>query len=98
MLVVISVRTLKERKKKRKKILNQVQRDLSVNYFITIAILTFTSPIVIYVPTRDLLAVETMVLLFCGYQNLNTERIVYKQWISLHTLHSLVAFLVKILQ
>ena len=34
-----------------------------------IAILTVTSPIVINVPTRGLLAVETKDSLFCGWQN-----------------------------
>jgi len=38
-----------------------------------IAILTVTSPIVINVPTRGLLAVETKVRLFCGWQNLNIK-------------------------
>ena len=32
----------------------------------TIAMLTVTSPIVINVPTSDLLVVETKVILFCG--------------------------------
>ena len=44
-----------------------------------IAILTVTSPIVINEPTRGLLAVETKVLLFCGWQNLNIKRLVCKQ-------------------
>jgi len=46
---------------------------------ITIAILTVTSPIVISFPTRGLLAVETKVPLFCGWQNLNIKRLVCKQ-------------------
>ena len=46
---------------------------------VTIAMLTVTSPIVINVPTRGLLAVETNVLLFCGWQNLNIKRLVCKQ-------------------
>ena len=44
-----------------------------------IAILTVTSPIVINVPTRGLLAVETKVLLFCGWENLDIKRLVCKQ-------------------
>ena len=44
-----------------------------------IAILTVTSPIVINVPTRGLLAVETKDSLFCGWQNLNIKRLVCKQ-------------------
>jgi len=48
-------------------------------------ILSVTSPIVINVPTRGLLAVETRVLLFCGWQNLNIKRrLVCKQWVSLY--------------
>ena len=47
------------------------------NFFI--AILTVASSIVINVPTRRLLAVETKVLLFCGWQNLNIKRFVCKQ-------------------
>jgi len=44
-----------------------------------IAILTVTSAIVVNVITRGLLAVETEVLLFCGWQNLNIKRLVCKQ-------------------
>jgi len=44
-----------------------------------IAILSVTSPIVISVATRGLLAVEAKVLLFCGWQNLNIKRLVCKQ-------------------
>ena len=47
-----------------------------VTIILSMAILTVTSPIVINVPTRDLLAVETKVLLSCGWQNLNTKIIV----------------------
>ena len=43
-----------------------------------IAILTVTSPTVIKVPIRGLLAVET-ILLFCGWQNLDINRLDCKQ-------------------
>ena len=45
----------------------------------TIAILTVTSPIVINVPTRGLLAVETKNSFVLWLANLNIKRIVYKQ-------------------
>ena len=48
-----------------------------------IAIFTVTSFIVINVPTTDLMAVETKILLFCGWQDLNIKTIGCKQWISL---------------
>ena len=44
-----------------------------------IAILTVTSPIVINVPTRGLLAVETKNSFVLWLANLNIKRIVYKQ-------------------
>ena len=47
------------------------------------AILTVTLPIVINVPTRGLLAVETKNSFVLWLSNLNIKRIVYKQWISL---------------
>ena len=46
---------------------------------ICIAILTVTSPIVINVPTRGLLAVETKDFFVLWLANLNIKRIVYKQ-------------------
>ena len=37
-------------------------------------VFTVTSPIVINVAIRDLLAVEPKALLFCGWQNLNVKK------------------------
>ena len=47
--------------------------------YVFIAILTVTSPIVINVPTRGLLAVETKNYFLLWLANLNIKRIAYKQ-------------------
>ena len=58
-----------------------VFKELSVQNImvVLIAILTVTSPVVINVPTRGLLAVETKNSFVVWLANLNIKRIVYKQ-------------------